>query len=339
MLKVAAYTGGSFVPSARFRVRQYISLLRDFGIEFTEITSKLGTYPPKNKLIRPFWALGTLSERLPDIVSSYRYDVTLLQREMLSTYVTLEPFTKRPRVLDVDDAIWLHRDGAFARRLAEICDAVICGNTFLAEQFSRWNYNVSVIPTAVDTDRYHPLASDTIHEKQIIGWSGTSSGFNYLYGIEEALGVVLKKHSNVKLRIVADKMPEFNSIPLEQMEFIRWSPENEVRVIQDMTVGIMPLEDSLWARGKCSYKMLTYMACSIPVAVSPVGMNADVLSLGKNGLGAISKDEWIDSLDWLLSNQEKARQMGKVGREHVLKHFSIHALVPQLADKLTRFRS
>src|SRR5882724_6748799 len=132
MIKVVAFTAGRNVPGSRFRVRQYVQALRAHGVELQEHFPRSGSYPPAGKLIRPFWAMGSLASRLPGVLASHRHDVTLFQREMLSTLFTLEPFTKKPRVLDVDDAIWLNRRGSsFAPRLAEISDSVICGNSFL----------------------------------------------------------------------------------------------------------------------------------------------------------------------------------------------------------------
>jgi len=333
MLKVAAYTGGVNDPAARFRVRQYISALAQSGIELVEFVSKLGCHPPRNRLFRPLWGIGTLAERMTDIVRAYRYDLTLLQRTMLSTYLTMEPLTNRPRLLDVDDAIWLHKkDSDFAKRLAGLCDVIICGNAFLADQFRQWNANVTIIPTAVDTDRYHPLVSDDSFEKKVIGWSGSSSGFRYLYSIERPLAVVLKKHPTAFLRIVADTMPRFNLIPLEQLEFIRWTPEVEVSSIQEMNIGLMPLDDSLWSRGKCSFKMLTYMACGVPVVASPIGMNYNVLSLGKIGFGPTDEDAWVATIGTLLECRETAIQMGKTGRKIVLDNFSTKIIAPRLAE-------
>src|SRR5712692_5510868 len=160
------------MPGSRFRVRQYVQALRAFGIELSEFFTRLGAYPPTGKLIRPFWAAGSLASRLPSILRSYRHDVILFQREMLSTFFTLEPLTKKPRILDVDDAIWLYRNGSCARRLASISDSVICGNSFLADYFSQWNPNIAIMPTAVDSDRFLPAKSKPPDSKPTIGWMG-----------------------------------------------------------------------------------------------------------------------------------------------------------------------
>src|ERR1017187_9369397 len=245
MLRVIAYTGGHNSPARIPRVQQYVPYLRLQGIEVTESPSRAGLYPPERGFWRrAAWGLWNIAEHLPAVGRSYRYDVTLLQREMLSTFVTLEPFTSRPRVLDVDDAIWVHRGGGFARRLARSCDHVICGNSFLAEGFSRWNPSVSVLPTAVDTRRFVPANGSHREGRPVIGWLGLSSGFRYLYEIEAALGDVLRSHPECILRIISDKVPQFRLLPPAQVEYAPYCREREVTDIQEMTVGIMPLDNS-----------------------------------------------------------------------------------------------
>jgi glycosyltransferase involved in cell wall biosynthesis len=107
-----------------------------------------------------------------------------------------------------------------------------------------------------------------------------------------------------------------------------------VAELQRMTIGIMPLDDSVVARGKCSFKMLLYMACGVPAVVTPQGMNADVLRVGKVGLGASSQHEWIEALSLLFDNPEMCRRMGQSGREVVLQHYSVKVLAPRLAQIL-----
>lgn len=335
MTRIAAFTGGLSVPSARFRVRQYIPALRREGIDIEEFASGLGQYPPRVRWVRPFWALALLAERLPDVVMSHRYDAVLLQREIMSSFVTLEPLTTRPRILDVDDAIFLQRGGGFARRLAELSDRIICGNNYLAERFGRWNMNVDIVPTAVDTERYHVNAEPKLSDSPlVIGWIGTSGNYKYLYGIEGALAKVMCAHPSARLKVVGDRLPEFRHLSLERVDFVPWSEASEVNAIQSMDIGIMPLEDSPWARGKCSFKMLQYMATGLPVVVSPVGMNAEVLTLGELGIGATTEKQWVDGLIALLENRTLRARFGSEGRRVVEFSFSIHVLAPQIARSL-----
>jgi glycosyltransferase involved in cell wall biosynthesis len=335
MLKVIAYTGGHNAPARVPRVQQYIPYLKLQDIEVTESPSRAGSYPPERGFWkRAAWGLRNLAEHLSTVGKSYQYDVTLLQREMLSTFVTFEPFTKRPRVLDVDDAIWVHRGGGFARRLARSCDHVICGNSFLAEGFSRWNPSVSVLPTAVDTRRFVPAYGGRRSGRPVIGWLGLSSGFRFLHEIEAALRDVLRNHPESVLRIISDKAPQFALLPASQVEYVPYSREREVAHIQEMTVGIMPLDDSDVARGKCSFKMIQYMSCGIPVVVSRVGMNAEVLQKGEIGFGVAKRQDWVDALETLLASPELCASMGRAGRAVAELHYSVEVLAPRLAETL-----
>lgn len=329
MRRVAAYTQGVNTPSARFRVRQYIPALQKREIEVTEFASEPGAYPPTSRLARPIWAVHSLSRRLPAIARSYGYDITLLQREMFSTFYTLEGLTHGPRVLDVDDAIWTHRGGGFAERLARLCDAIICGQGFLAEQFGRWNRHIYVVPTAVDTTRF--VRRDAPPQRPTIGWSGGSSAFGELERLEPVLRDLMRANADLVFRVVADRPPTLESLPPDRIEFIRWSPRSEVAAIQGMSVGIMPLEDSVWNRGKCSYKMLLYMACGLPVVVSPVGMNRELLAEATIGWGAVSPEDWRESLQTLLLDEELARTMGRAGRRLIEERFSVERIADDLA--------
>jgi glycosyltransferase involved in cell wall biosynthesis len=273
---------------------------------------------------------------MPAVFYARNADVVLLQREMLSSFVTLEPFARKPRVLDVDDAIFLKRDGRAARRLAQLSDRVICGNDYLADWFSVWNRDVAIIPTAVDTQRLVPsLQSGTPKEgARVIGWVGTSGNLRYLSAIVPALEAVVEHLGDVMIRVVSDIAPDLGAVANRFVEFIPWSPEVEVSSIQGMDVGIMPLEDSSWERGKCSYKMLQYMACGIACVVSPVGMNAQVLAMGDVGISAKSASQWADALVYLLESESARRAMGTVGRSVVEASFSLDVLAPRLAAAL-----
>ncbi|HMF89076.1 MAG TPA: glycosyltransferase family 4 protein [Candidatus Angelobacter sp.] len=254
---------------------------------------------------------------------------------MISTFFTLERFTKGPRILDVDDAIWLYRDGSFVHRLAGISDSVICGNSFLAEHFSRWNSSITILPTAVDTDRFITLASRPANENLTIGWSGGYEGGPDLKVAEAALQIVLNRNPNVRLRVISDQPPCLN-LPPGQMEFVRWTPETEVRAIQTLDIGIMPLRDTLWSRGKCAYKMLLYMSCGVPAVVSPVGMCGEVCNLAEVGISAGTTQDWVEALEELLRDTQLRTAMGAKARDIIEQKFSIHQLAPKLAAELAR---
>ena len=332
MLRVAAFTGGVNVPSARFRVRQYIPALLRLGVSVEEMKCRFGKYPPEPWWARPFWGCGALMEQTPNVLRSFQSDVVLLQREILSTFLTLEPFTKKPRILDVDDSIYLYRGGNFARRLAQLADLIICGNECLADWFRAFNRNVTIIPTAVDSEKYAPASvRRNPDEPKAIGWIGTRVSLKHLESIEDALEEVMREYPGVRLRVVCDRPPAFRRLPPHRVEFVPWAANGEVAHIQGMDIGIMPLEDSPLSRGKCSLKMLQYMSCGLPVVVSPVGMNNDILKMGTPGMSASTMRQWVDSLTVLLRNDKLRYDMGACGRRIVSESFSIHTLAPCLA--------
>ncbi len=299
-----------------------------------EFYSNWSSWPPAAKILRPFWLMGTVLDRVPSIVKSHRYDMAFFQRELVSTLTTLEPFATRPRILDVDDAVWLNRQGHTGfKTILRMCDGVVCGNAFIADYARQWHDNICLLPTAVDTALFVPSpALRTSSHRRILGWSGLGVGLTYLYEIEKALIPVLGKHKDVVLRVVSEQIPRFKHLSPSRVEYIPWSPVNEVRGVQEMTIGLMPVENTPWGLGKCSYKMLLYMSCGVPVVVSPVGMNAEILAQGNLGFGPRSLSEWTDALELLLQDPDRAATMGKAARKVVEQHYSLNLLAPSLAS-------
>jgi glycosyltransferase involved in cell wall biosynthesis len=164
-----------------------------------------------------------------------------------------------------------------------------------------------------------------------MGWTGTSGNFPFLYAIERALMRVMQHCSQAKLLVVADRPPQFKLIPDSRVEFEHWTPRTELAAFARMSVGLMPLADTDWCNGKCSYKMLCYMAAGLPVVVTAAGMNREVLALGEVGLSAGSEREWIDALTALLDNANLRQRMGIAGRSVVEERFSLPRLAQQYA--------
>ncbi len=329
-MRVAAYTGGVMVPSARARVRQYIEPLGQLGIAVREYPLPWGNILPQRRAVRPLWIAATAASRAAALTRSWMSDVTWISRQFLPAFAPLHALAKRPMILDVDDAVWLNTGGHRAQDLARASGLVVCGNSFLADQFSQWNPNVTIIPTAVDTAWYRP--SRRIDSSSLLlGWTGTSGNFPFLYAIEGALRRVLYYRPQAKLLIVADRPPQFRQLPESRVEFQRWNPQAELAAFARMSIGLMPLADNDWCNGKCSYKMLCYMAAGLPVVVTPAGMNREVLALGEAGLGAESEQAWVHALIALLDNGPLRRRMGSTGRAVVETHFSLTRLAQQYA--------
>ncbi|MCJ7692071.1 MAG: glycosyltransferase family 4 protein, partial [Sedimentisphaerales bacterium] len=311
-ITLAALTAGTNIPSSRFRIRQYISRLAEHGVivkEHVPFSEKTCYFPGPFKAMTKFGGL----------FRSRDADLVWISREFAAGYETFERLLKRPRILDVDDAVWLHRPfGWFAMPdIARAMDAVIAGNAYLAEYFGKYCKKVYVVPTAIDLDRFtlRPESKNEQRDKFVIGWTGSSSNFKYLDTIEPALNRFVREHDRAELILTADRPWEHSLLPAEKVRFIRWSAEEEVSVLHSMSVGIMPLADDKWSRGKCAFKMLQYMGVGLPVIVSPVGMNREVLDKGDVGLAASSPDEWYDALVSLYKDRSLQVRLGSEGRE------------------------
>lgn len=331
---VAAFTSGRNTPAARFRVRQYVPVLARQNIKLREFYPHFGAYPPERRWLRPAWALGSLAERLPHLLAGRSYQVSLIQREMISTFATFEGIVKRPRLFDVDDAIHLY--GRAPRRIAGHVDLVICGNRWLAEVYEPWASRVAVLPTAVDTDCYRP-SPDRADRRQRIGWIGSAGNLCYLQDIESALRDVMAMVPDAEIEICCDRRPTLPKLPMERVYFRPWTPTAEIEHFAAVSIGLMPLRDGDWERGKCSFKMLQYMAHGIPCVVSPVGMNREVLSQGEAGLSAITSDDWVDALVSLLRNRTECCRLGSQGRSLVENRYSVRYLGEKLGALLRSF--
>jgi glycosyltransferase involved in cell wall biosynthesis len=334
MLLVNAYTGGENVPSARYRIRQHIPYLRNKGVHVNEVMSRIGMYPPSSKPLRPLWAMANIAEHAAQIVFGPKCDLVFLQREMLSTYHTWETHIKTPKVFDVDDAIFLYRSGGFTKKIARGVQKIICGNDYLAQYFSQYNNNIEVIPTAVDVDKYlsiRKVQTDTF----IVLWSGSGSGLKYLQEIEPALFDFFSKHMDAKLIVLSNAKPQFASlIEGKHYEFRKWSEEVEVSTFRESTVGLMPMPDNEWTRGKCSYKMICYMAAEMPVLVSPYGMNFEVLQKGDIGIGCITMSDWRHALEELYKNEILRQSYSHYALDVVKAHYDIKIIWAKLANAL-----
>lgn len=331
MIKVTALTSGKHDPPSRFRIRHFIQPLKSFGIEVSE------SYPRLNKYITKRLSPLSLLTRLPGLAASRSSAVTWLGRELLAGKFSIERYAGRKRIFDVDDAIWLNGSG-FSERIAALCDGVIAGNEFIADYYRKQGARLWVIPTAIDTAIWRP-ADSRRQTHWTIGWTGSSSNLSYLYLIQEPLADFLAQHPECRLLVVCNQRPALKKLPAQSWRFVRWSPENEVRLVRSMDVGLMPLPDTEWARGKCALKMIMYMAVGIPAVVSPVGVAAEVLSRNRVGLAARTANDWYDSLSLLYSDQDLSARLGAAGRKLAEEEFSVATNAPKLAAVIREIAS
>ena len=335
---------GSLGASSRVRFLQYLPYFRSQGVEVTIKPLLSDVY---------LQALYSGGSRWREVVKGYtgrilmllgarRFDVIIIEKELFPFMPAIaERFLQLigvPYVADYDDALFhrydRHANPWIRRLLGQKIDSVmrcattvIAGNNYLAERAQRAGANrVEIIPTVVDTERYQPKrksGSDTL----IVGWIGTPQTSRYLKPLLPVFES-LKKEMPVRFVAVGANSEDFENTPVEAWP---WSEGSEVESVQQFDVGIMPLVDSPWERGKCGYKLIQYMACGVPVVASPVGVNLEIVDTGANGLLAESVDEWELALRQLIQAAPSERKrMGEVGRSKVEGWYSRQAQEPRL---------
>jgi glycosyltransferase involved in cell wall biosynthesis len=228
---------------------------------------------------------------------------------------------RKPIVFDFDDAIWLprvggsralralHRESA-VQDILRCAAAVIAGNNFLADYATRFNRQVTVVPSSID-----PAAYSHVANSNVVGWIGSRTTLPYLKPLRpvfESLGI--------KPRVIASGDPTQLGF---EAEFRPWRLETEMEELSQFGIGIAPLPDSPWERGKCGVKILQYMACGIPVVASPVGVNAQIVVDGVNGFLAKNNEEWTTALRTLFADSNQRQRLGAAGREAVEKSFTV----------------
>jgi glycosyltransferase involved in cell wall biosynthesis len=286
---------------------------------------------------------------LRQIASGADWDVALIQRQVdLLPGLGLERLATADRrlVFDVDDAIWLDRSGAAGghrlailkgtsrkvRWLASRADAVIAGNELLAEWLSRYSSNVAVVPSLVE----HRDIAPRVHEpgdRLVVGWIGSASTAPLLARIVDPIGRLAAAARDVRIEFlsVGGRPP---AIPGVRVRSEPWSEAGERAFLREVDVGVMPLEDSEWARGKCSYKALQYMAAAIPVVADDVGVSARVIGHDEGGLVAQSPDQWVEDLVALARDPRLRARLGTAGRLRVRNDYSVERWAPRLASLL-----
>jgi glycosyltransferase involved in cell wall biosynthesis len=245
----------------------------------------------------------------------------------------------RKRIIyDFDDAIWLTdqaRESAVktgakwrskVRLICQWAHKISCGNEYLCRYAAAYNHHIVYNPTIVDTENFHnrdlyQLKKD--REIITIGWTGSHSTLKYLRLVEDVLKRIATEHSNVRILIIADQKPESNI--LSGFQFLKWNPATEIEDLLKIDIGIMPMPDSPWGKGKCGFKAIQYMALAIPPVVSPVGVNTRIVDHGINGYLADDQDAWYCCIDQLLKDASLRSTMGKRGRIKITDQYSVNS--------------
>ncbi len=328
-------------PSQRYRFEQYFSILQANGYSYKlaylinqeDDIRFYGAYSPILKLLL---LLKFFLIRLAHVWQSRRYDFIFIQRE---AYFIGGPFFERlfkiwgkPLIFDFDDAIWLpnvsqeNAKWGFLKypqktsKIIALSDRIVCGNAYLEGYARQYNSSTVLIPSTVDLDYYQ--IDRTLREPEVvcIGWSGSGTTVPYFDDIAPAL-VRLKEEFGSKIKFIVYGDPNYTNEALE-IKGIRWSPDTEVAVINRFDIGIMPIPDTEWAKGKCSMKGLQYMALGIATVMSGVGTNKVVIQNGENGFLCNSLEDWYRTLKALIENASLREQLGASGRKTVEDSYS-----------------
>ncbi len=330
------------VPAQRFRVEIFLPYLLQKGYPYTyspafSENGYLHFYKSGIRLKKVFSYLRGYLHRIKETSRIKEVDLVWVQREALlgpTSYFERWWAKRKPLVYDFDDSIWL-KDVSDANRLfawlkrpektAEIirvASVVTVCNAYLEAYVRQFHDRVLRIPTVIDTEKY-PLLPPKERDEVVIGWSGSYTTEKHLRTIEPILLALQKKYgSRVRFRFIG--VPGYWPEGLRG-ESLPWRPETEVADLSEIDIGLMPLPDTPWTRGKCGLKALQYMALGRPAVVSPVSINREIVQEGYNGYLADTPDAWIEKLSDLIENPEKRHWMGLNARKTVEEHYSVLA--------------
>jgi glycosyltransferase involved in cell wall biosynthesis len=348
-------------PGQRFRIEQWMPKLQALGARFhfapfmsEELSAILYQRGHALKKVRAM--IGDLVRRVVQAVRSRRFDVVFLHREAA---LIGPPLIERliaalsvPIVYEFDDAVYVPYVSPANRymsllkfpaqktdRLCRLAAHVIVGNDVLRDYAIARNANVTIVPTTIDTDKYTQSCAYEPDGELVIGWSGSYSSVQYLDALKPALSRLRRTH-RFSVEVIGATSFTMDDVEVRSRA---WHSASEVEDLKRIHVGVMPLPDEDWARGKCALKALQYMALGIPTVVSPVGANCEVIRHDVDGLYAATTDEWVARLAALLDDAALRRRLGEAGRRRVVEKYSaavhaprVHAVLESVARSRAR---
>lgn len=314
---------GDDSASTRYRAFVYYRYLEEAGWQTRHLTT----------------AHGPMA-RLNILRAARRADVVVIIRRTLSPlFLRLLRGASRRLVFDFDDAIFVRSNGLPSkrrqrgfRRTMAVCDAVWAGNRYLMEAAARINPHVRLLPTSIQPDRYN-VAVDKPRDHLDLVWIGSHSTRKYLLEALPALETLAQGHSRLRLKIIADfdlDTEHLHTLP------IAWSEATEVQDLASSHIGIAPMPNNPWTRGKCALKILQYMAAGLPVVASPAGINKDVVLDGETGYLAGTDADWVTRLEALMNDGALREQLGARGRRRVTEDYSERVSAKKMLSDLDR---
>ncbi len=329
-------------PSQRYRFEQYFDFLKANGYDcklssIIEKTDDAFFYQPGHLFKKFFFTIKSAAKRLKDLKQANNFDIIFVQREAFMTGSTF--FEKRfagskaKLVYDFDDSIWI-MDTSDANKkwewmkstkktgeIISVSDMVFAGNKYLLDYAQKFNNNVKIIHTTIDTVIFQRGQAYKNNEKICIGWSGSITTIKHFQEASNILKKIKQKYGDkVYFKVMGDDTYENKELNIKG---IPWTSATEIDIISSFDIGIMPLPDDQWVKGKCGLKGLSYMALEVPTIMSAVGVNPEIISDGENGFLAATEEEWINKISLLIESFDLRKKLGANGRKTVVDRYSI----------------
>ncbi|BBO18861.1 phosphatidyl-myo-inositol mannosyltransferase [Candidatus Brocadia pituitae] len=310
-------------PASRYRVLQYLPYLKESYIE-----SRVALFPDS------FWQWMKLFSELKE------YHTVFVQKKRLWRWQLWYLKRKRVRIIyDFDDAVMFKspvdggvrsfkRQRTFAR-MVRYSDQVIAGNQYLELQALPYNKNITIIPTAIDTRRYTAIDYCRNKKNVTIGWIGSKSSLPFLKELTTAFDQLAAQDNSLELKIICNDFFDCRKMPVVKK---MWALEDENADLQEIDIGLAPLPNHEWTKGKCATKLLQYLAAGIPVVCSPVGVHNEIIREGVNGFFAASPQDWIEKIGLLAKDKALRERIGREGKKTVESSYSLQANIPKFID-------
>lgn len=341
-------------PDTRYRIMQYLPLLTQegFTVEHRHLLSSTFYRRQQRKELSFFdvfrYSAAVLKRAWHLLRHHHDYDTIWISRELMPLgppimeRLLFSRFSGKV-IMDFDDALFQADPlGGFMHRhirdfnkytyIAPRCTAIVCGNMFLADYFKQFCPNTVIISTCVDHNRYAAIPRIPSPAGRVrVGWIGTATNRGHVELLQKPIEALARR---VDFEFISVGLSEPLAWNIPHIRNLSWSLAHELEYFGNFDIGVMPLEDSIFTRGKCAFKLIQYLAAGLPVVASPVGANCEVVEHGVHGFLADTDKEWEQSLERLILDADLRKRMGEAGKQRIYEQYSLHRCGPQYAALL-----